>query len=264
VSESPSIADDLALVTERSGIPYPNPRPYTHITAAMVAWNEEARIEKLLAYLRPYFDKLAVGVQEGTDATAAIASEWADVLVFDEHRGYGDATFGPKLLPQVTTPWTLKVDCDEWPSEDLLESLSTATWFAESQGLNGIWVPFRSAVDGQEYTEQHSHLRLFQTRVGWPGSLHSRPMTEATTLWNVGYFRHDRTLDEMMQDYLRYWHVGRGHAGWEAHNSAMMYYACLGTARAKGWDYVRAFPWWPDVEAIAFVNEKPWLTAEGE
>ena len=69
----------------------------------------------------------------------------------------------------------------------------------------------------------------------------------------------DRTLDEMMRDYLRYWHAGRGNSGWEDHNRLMMYWACLGTAEKKGWDYVRSFEWWPQVEAISFTKETPWL-----
>jgi len=263
VSDAPSISPDLAIITEQSGIPVPNPTPYSTITVALVAWNEEARLEPLLIYLRPWFEKIAVGVQASTDRTAEIASEYADILVFDDHRGFGDATFGPRLLPQVRSEWTLKVDCDEIPSADLLDSLGSAIWRADQIGLDGFWIPFRSAVDGQEYEEQHSHLRLFRTRIGWPGTLHSRPMTQNTELWNVGYFRHDRTLDEMMQDYLRYWHVGRGHSSWEAHNAAMMFHACRGTAEAKGWDYVQSFSWWPEVESIAFTSEKPWLTAEG-
>lgn len=258
MSEHPSLADSLDLVTERSQIPVPNPGPYSHITVALVAWNEEARLERLLLHLRPYFEKIAIGVQKGTDRTAEIAAEYADILVYDDHRGYGDATFGPRLLPQVRAQWTFKVDCDEWPSVDLLETLSSATWFAESKGMDGVWVPFRSSVEGIEYDEQHAHLRLFQTRLGWPGTLHSRPMTSNTALWQTGYVRHDRSLDEMMQDYLRYWRVGRGNPGWDAHNALMMRSACHGTAVVKGWEFVQSFDWWPEVEAVAFTEEKPW------
>jgi hypothetical protein len=261
VSDNPPIADDLALVTERSGIPIPNPLPYSHITVALVAWNEEARLEPLLSHLRPYFECIAIGVQASSDRTGEIAAEWADVLVYDDHRGYGDATFGPRLLPQVRAKWTFKVDCDEWPSDDLLSSLSSATWYAEANGLDGVWVPFHSSVDGIEYEEQHSHLRLFETGLGWPGLLHSRPGTNNTCLWNVGHIRHDRSLDEMMQDYLRYWKAGHAQASWDEHNRLMMYWACIGTARVKGWDEIRAYPWWPEVEAIAFIDEKPWQVA---
>lgn len=235
------------------------PIPYSEITCAIVAWNEEARLPALLAHLRPYFNKLAVGVQKGTDRSAEIAAEWADILVYDDHHGFGDATFGPRLLPQVMTTWTFKVDCDEWPDEDLLDTLGQAVAYAEDHDYEGVWVPFHSAVEGQEYEEQHSHLRLFRTSLGWPAMLHSRPPAERSMLWNVGYVRHDRSLDEMMQDYLRYWHIGRGNDGWETHNRAMLAGACASSAAAKGWDFVQSFPWWPEVEAIAFADEKPWL-----
>lgn len=262
-SDQPSACDlSLTEIVDRSGIAYPAPRPYTHITAALVAWNEAPRIEALLKHLRPWFDTLAVAVQRSTDGTEDIAARHADTLVFDDHRGYGDATFGPKLLPQVRTRWTLKVDCDEWPDEELLGSLAHVTWYLDDRGLDGAWIPFHSAVEGLEYTEQHAHLRLFATKVGWPATLHSRPMTSDAIYWPHGHIRHDRSLDEVARDYLRYWHIGRGNAGWEAHNRVMMFEACRGTADALGWEFVQSFPWWPEIESIAFTETKPWLAAE--
>ncbi len=255
----PPAADPIEIITAKSGIPYPNTRPYEHIAVCLVAWNEERRLEPLLELLRPHFATIGVGVQKSTDRTLEIASKVADVLVTDEHRGYGDATFGPRLLPAIKTRWTFKLDCDEWPSEELLASLSSATWYAESKGFNGVWIPFRSSVEGIEYDEQHSHLRLFETRLGWPGLLHSRPGTDATAWWPLGHIRHDRSLDEMMQDYLRYYKVGLGNSGWDAHNRLMMKSACWGTAKVKGWEFVQSFGWWPEVEAAAFADEKPWL-----
>lgn len=255
----PPLAAPLSEITEASGIAHPNGIPYAHITAAMVAWNEEGRIGKLLDWLRPFFKTVAVGVQESDDTTFMVAREYGDIVVLDRHHGYGDATFGPRLLPLIKTPWTFKVDCDEWPDEDLLRSLSSATWYAEHHGLSGLWIPFRSWVDDIEYEEQHSHLRLFRTEAGWPAGLHSRPPIENTAVWQEGHIEHRRTLDEMMQDYLRYWSAGRGHRGWEDHNRLMMFHACRGTAERRGWDYVRTFSWWPEVEAIAFQEEQPWL-----
>lgn len=261
MSDSPPLADSIYRIIEQSGIPLPNATPYDHIAICMVAWNEEDRIEPLLEYVRPFFSTIGVVVQKSTDRTFEIAARYADVLATDEHRGFGDASFGPRLLNQIRTKWTLKVDCDEFPSQSLLESLSSATWYADKVGADGVWIPFRSSVEGIEYNEQHSHLRLFQTGLGWPALLHSRPMTNNTFLWTEGHIRHDRTLDEMMQDYLRYWRVGLGNAGWEAHNRLMMYHACKGTAEVKGWDQVMSYPWWPEVEAIAFSGDKPWLSS---
>lgn len=228
------------------------------VTATLVAWNEAPRLKPLLKHLRPFFDTIVVGVQQSEDATQAIAELYADKVVTDRHHGYGDATYGPLVLPLVETEWSFKVDCDEKPTVELLESLGDALAYADDRGLDALWIPFRSAVDGGEYNEQHAHMRLFRTRLGWPASLHSRPPTDNAELWDHGYIRHDRSLDEMMQDYLRYWSVGRGNPGWDEHNRLMMYWACTGTANIKGWEYVRSFPWFPQVEAIAFRQEKPW------
>ena len=256
--DNPTPADPLDEVVRASGISYPNGRPYSHISFCLVAWNEEERLGKLLELMSLTFASVLVSVQKSDDRTLEIARKWATFVSDDGVYGYGDATFGPKLLPHVETKWTFKLDADEWPSLDLLSSLSNATWFAEHHGYDGIWIPFRSSVEGIEYEEQHAHLRLFETRLGWPEQMHSRPKADRMMLWDVGHIRHDRSLDEMMQDYLRYWEAGSGNAGWEDHNRLMMYHACLGTAGAKGWSFVQSHPWWPKVEAIAFSEEKPW------
>jgi hypothetical protein len=253
---APSIDEVVAL----SQIPYPNRPPYTHIAFCVVAWNESGRLGRLLARVRPYFAHLIVGVQQSDDDTLLHAERWADDVVEDKHHGFGDATFGPKLLPRVAEPWVVKVDADEWPSDDLLDSLSNATWYAENVAhTRGVWLPFRSSVDGVEYEEQHAHLRLFHAAAGWPPLLHSRPPIEDGILWQTGHIRHDRTLDELVQDYLRYLEKGKGNAGWTAHNKMMIRSACEGTATVKGWDYVRAFPWWSQAQK-AFGLDKPWET----
>lgn len=248
----------LDEIVARSGITHPNAIPYMHITFALVAWNEAERLPALLEHVRPHFARVVVGVQKSDDDTLEIARTWADVVVEDLHHGFGDATFGPKVLPEVRTPWTLKLDADEWPSDDLLSSLSNATWYADHAARTaGVWIPFRSSVDGIEYNEQHAHLRLFHTKRGWPGVLHSRPPIEDGILWHTGHIRHDRTLDELVRDYLRYLEKSGTNAGWIAHNKMMIRSACHGTAQVKGWDYVMSFPWWNDAKKV-FGLDTPW------
>jgi hypothetical protein len=251
----------LAQIAKQGGPTYPNVTPYTHITATMVVWQDADRVRKLLEHIRPFFSMIRVCVQSSSDNTLEVARALADDVVTDEHLGYGDASYGPRVLSRVTSRWSLKLDADEWPTLPLLRSLSSATWMAEQDPntMDGVWIPFRSSVDGIEYEEQHGHLRLFQTWLGWPAKLHSRPMTSKTLYWHTGHIRHDRSLDEMMRDYLSYWSVGQGNQGWEAHNKLMMYHACTGTAAVKGWEYVKSFEWWPRVEAIAFKENQPWL-----
>jgi hypothetical protein len=244
-------------IMQMSGIPYPNPQPYTHITMACVVWQDRERMQKLLEYVRPYFAKLAIGVQRSTDGTLEMVQSIADVVVVDEHRGFGDATFGPNVLPKVKSEWTLKIDADEWPSEDLLNSLSHATWAAEHHGVDAIWIPFISSVDGRTWDQEHAHLRLFRTRFGWPGTLHSRPPIWEAILWRRGTFTHSRTLDEMVQDYLRYYEVGINSRQWREHNVMMMRANCEGIAETKGWPYIKGFAWWPQVLKIAFSGVDP-------
>jgi hypothetical protein len=138
----------------------------SQIAFACVVWRDPDRLRTLLTYVRPYFTKLYVAVQESDDGTLEVAQELADVVVTDEHRGYGDATFGPKLLPRVSEPWTFKVDVDELPSEDLLTSLPYAVRAAELANVHGVWVQFKSSIDGVYWNEQHAHLRLFRTHMG--------------------------------------------------------------------------------------------------
>ena len=227
------------------------------ITFACVVWNDAHRLKKLLEWVRPFFDTMVVGVQESKDDTLAVAREWADIVVTDEHRGFGDATFGPKILPEVRTTWTFKVDADEWPSEMLMVRLTELTWKAGTAGTKGVWIPFRSSVEGVEYDEQHTHLRLFHTSEGWPAKLHSRPPIEDGITATWGHIRHDRSLDEMMLDYLNYYRIGKGDEGWEKHNREMMWYATTGTAAKLGWPYVKKYGWWPDVQRIAFDGADP-------
>lgn len=259
--DSPDIVPALDEIVAASGIPFPNGYPYSHIAFALVAWNEggeNSRLDALLAHVRPYFSKIVVGVQQSDDDTLEIARRYADVVIEDIHHGYGDATFGPKLLPECRTPWTLKVDADEFPSNDLLESLSNATWWADHKAkTRGVWIPFHSSVEGREYTEQHAHLRLFHTSVGWPAALHSRPNIQDGVLWQTGYIRHDRTLDELVQDYLRYLGLSGTNQGWIAHNKLMIRSACEGTAEVKGWDFVMGHEWWPKAQKV-FGLDHPW------
>ena len=224
----------LDEVVAESLIDYPNGTPYSHITFTLVAWNEEKRLGALLERVRPVFEKLIVGVQKSTDSTLEIARKYADIVVEDEHHGFGDATYG-QLLKLAQTPWVLKLDADEWPSDDLLVSLSSATWTAQNMGADGVWIPFRSWIENKEWEEQHSHLRLFRPEKGWPALLHSRPPIENGILWHTGFIEHSRNLPEMLDDYLRYYEVGKGNAQWETHNKMMMRSAVLGTAEHRGW-----------------------------
>lgn len=253
------VADQSALA--KAGVPHPNVGPYTDCSAIMVAWNEEARMPALLELLKGWFTNLVVGVQESTDTTLEIAEALADrpgdQVLREPHLGFGDASMA-RIVAAARTPWVFDVALDEWPSQELLESLWSATAYADQVGAEGVWIPFKSLVDGVGAdNEQSGHLRLFRRSLGWPETLHSRPTAKIEMWWPIGRIDHVRSLDEMMQDYLRYFEAGRGNRGWEAHNLLMMHDACAGVAAVKSWVYVRQYEWWPKVRDLAFEGKEP-------
>lgn len=225
---------------------------YDDITFVGVAWNEEQRAYDVLHLARDWFTHTVVGVQESTDRTLDIALEIldrpTDKIIEHPHYGYGDRSM-PNLISNVTTKWAFVLAFDEMPDTELLESLGETKHAGKT---DAYWIPFTSYVEGIEYTEQHGHLRLFRQHLGWPITLHSRPKGKYEAMWPTGRIIHTRSLDEMMQDYLRYYEIGRGNPGWDNHNRLMMHDACTSVASVHGWDFVKHHEWWPLVESIAF------------
>lgn len=248
---------DISLpeATALTEISYPNPQPHPDVTLLIVAYNEERRIGELLGTLKPSFDHTVVCVQESSDATLDIVRSLmtrpTDTILLDAHWGHGDKSY-PRMVGAAMTRWCFVVSCDEMPDRVLLDSISTAIAVCESDLLHNeaIWVPFHSWIDDLEVSGDEGHLRIFRRSVGWPQTLHSRPMTNKGIYWPHGCIEHRRSLDEMMIDYLGYFEVGRGHIGWETHNRQMMNDACAFVAGVKGWDYVMSFPWWERISEI--------------
>ncbi len=261
MSEFRMVEATIPEIVAKTGVTHPNPYPYTDVSLLIVAWNEEERIGPLMQYLKPYFERFVVCVQDSTDDTLNIARSIAnrenDVVLTDRHHGHGDASF-PVMVDHTKTEWCFVVSCDEWPNEELLTSIWSAIAFAslDTATDQAVWFYFQSSIEGIEIPEQNAHLRLFRRNVGWPQTLHSRPMTDRGILWPYGLFHHDRSLDEFVLDYLRYYKVGQGHPMWDSHNLMMMSAACRAVANNYGWDYVTRYPWWPEVKDLAFSGEE--------
>ena len=223
-------------------------------TLVMVVCNEAHRLEALLQHVRPHFDHIVIGVQESTDSTREIVERYADVLVDDKRHGFGDASF-PLVQRRVETDWAFRVDADEWPTDELLEALPSVLEAASAH--DGVWIPFRSWVEGVEWEVPHSHMRLWRNRLQWPPKLHSRPATKQEFQCRTGYILHTKTLDEHVRGYLDYLAVSGDNQSWIHHNLVMIAAACRGSAGAKGWDFVRSHEWWPVVAERVFHGEDP-------
>jgi hypothetical protein len=238
----------------------PKGAPWTDVAFVGVYHDDAERVGKLLKFVRPWFTRIVVGIQTDdpdNDATLAVAREVADEVIVDSVHGIPEPTFG-KVLAKADRIWSFLVSADESPSTKLLGSFQKV--LDQHPRNDGFWIRFLSSIDGIDYpSEQDNHLRLFLTRLSWPTTMHSRPpATNAAFLGpEFGHIRHDRSLDEMMVDYLRYYEMGKTNKGWTAHNKLMMQEACSATAKAKGWEYVKGFEWWPSVRDIAFEGTDP-------
>lgn len=242
--------------------------PWRDITFGGVYWNCEARLERLLRSMRPWFERIVVCVQESPDGTAAVAERYADLVIRDRHWGHCEPSMAT-LLAKVETPWVFIVSDDEMPSEGLLHSFQDLADTLIARRANGAWFHFRSTIDGFDFTsEQHEHLRLFEPSLGWPKTLHSRPMIGTTIPWRPSpeaYISHDRSLDEMVRDYLRYEAIaerdGAG-ASLRAHNQMMIRDACLAIAERRSPAYVAGHPWWPEAVRVAFGGHDPFARTQ--
>lgn len=245
--------EELSLRLE---VPYPNPWPYTDVTAGMVLWNEADRLPRLLEALQPAFEHITIVVQDSTDETLAIARDAerdGDQVITDKHRGTGDASM-PKLLSHIDTDWSFILAGDELPEPELLTGLWTAGRWADEKKVDGLWVDFLSTIDDVPAAVESAHLRMFHTELPWPNTMHSRVLPKRDGYWPHGRIHHDRSLDEMIIDYLRYLDASGTDSGWLKHNKMMIREACSGVAAVKGWSYVESFPWWPEVKYRVFTS----------
>lgn len=248
-----TVTETIPEIVAMTEVTHPNVPPLD-ISFMGVAWNEEERAPALLQMAQQWFSDVVVGVQKSTDGTLDIARQYANTVVEHPHFGFAEPSF-QDLMQRCRHRWVFCVSFDEMPDTELLESLSSAVAYAEMHSRDGVLIPFASAIDGVEYSEQHEHLRLFRRHLRWPATMHSEPEARKRLHWPFGHIRHDRSLDEMMVDYLRYYRLGRGDAGWEKHNRMMLHDACEAVAAVKGVGYVQSFDWWPEVRKIAFSEE---------
>ena len=233
---------------------------WTDVTFCGVYWNDPVRVSALLHAVRPWFSNLVVGVQTDdpeNDATLAACRARADVVVTEPVAGHCEPTIN-KVLANVPTDWAFLVSADEEPSLNLLNAFQRILDHAAETKTDGYWIRMISSIEDIPYpSESDNHLRVFRKELGWPNTLHSRPPAKREFFWDPeDVLYHKRSLDEMMQDYLRYFRIGRGNPGWDAHNRLMMHDACEATARHYGWAFVSGFPWWPEVRDIAFGGQE--------
>jgi hypothetical protein len=228
-----------------------------NVSAVSVLWNEAARVEGLLTQLTAHFPEVVVVVQKSSDRTLLLAERvlrgHQDIVVEDEWRGAGDFSM-PLALSHVRNEWAFVVSGDEIPSDDLLASIPDAVAQMERDRNDGAFIECQERIEGVPYVEHGRHVRLFRTSTGWEARLHSAATHENVIRWPIGHIQHDRSLNEVFEDYLRYIRIAE-----EAEDGNLVnlnintiYRAANLVADAKGWKYVHAQPAWPEVERRVF------------
>jgi hypothetical protein len=240
--------------------------PWKDVTFAGAYWNCGPRLEKLLKFVRPWFKTIIAVVQESPDNTLEVARKYADVVIEEPWMGRGDPSIHT-AVEKVKTKWVFVISDDEMPTTELLHSFQDLVDELKAKGREGAWLHFASTIDGIDFTrEQDQHLRFFAPHVGWPSTQHARPMTDNTIQWRPagGQIHHDRSLDEMITDYLRRYELGRRDAtpDQQAHNQRMMRSAVEAVSRTKGEEYVTGFEWYPEVVRVAYGGNDPFPQPE--
>lgn len=231
--------------------------PYRNVTAVSILWNESDRVAPLVSTLGTWFESVVIVVQKSDDDTLIqcqrILNSPTHHVVEDEWRGAGDFSM-PLALDRVITPWVIVISGDEFPDIELLRSLPDATAALESDGLDGAFINFTETIDGIPYTEHGRHVRLFRPEGGWEARLHSAASHENVGIWPIGVIHHERSLTEVIDDYLGYLTIAEkdGDANLINVNRATIIRACETVASVRGWEHVRSLPDWPLVERRVF------------
>lgn len=93
------------------------------LTAIVLSFNEEIHIARCISQLKNWVDRIVVVDSYSTDRTVEIArSMGADVLQ-NRWKNYADQFQWAMDHANITTEWTMRIDCDEWLEEGLIETI---------------------------------------------------------------------------------------------------------------------------------------------
>ncbi len=141
------------------------------ISAAIVAFNEEDKIERTLVSLQEVSDEILVVDSLSTDATRQICLRYTDRIFDRPWEGYRRQK--QFATDQATYDWVLSLDSDEMLSSQLRQEI--IEWkMNEDRACNGYYLPRKTFFMGRwvEHTTWYPdwQLRLFRRSRGrWEG-----------------------------------------------------------------------------------------------
>ncbi|MGB5279065.1 MAG: glycosyltransferase family 2 protein [Gammaproteobacteria bacterium] len=147
-----------------------------NISACIIAFNEEKKIEDCLKSLLPVADEIVVVDSLSTDKTVEIAEKYTDKIIHQKFLGHIEQK--NLAVDKASNDWIISLDCDERLSETLQQSilavkdtLDTADAYCMSRKtfyvyrwLNHCWYPdiktrlFNKNTSRWGGTNPHDHI----------------------------------------------------------------------------------------------------------
>ncbi len=180
------------------------------ISVCIIAKNEEARIERCLASIKPYDFEIVVVDTGSTDRTKEIAVKYTD-NIFDFEWIDDFSAARNFSLRMATNNWIFMLDCDEWVKElDLEELHYFRKHLSDSVGSvsreNLVTTNGQAVLNNTDYTERFFNKKLYR----YTGRIHEQltPIRAKefpnyllkTTILHTGY---DMTSQERTAKYER-------------------------------------------------------------
>lgn len=128
------------------------------ISAFLIAHNEEDVIETCLKSLKGNVDEIIV-IHDGpcSDKSMVIAGKYADkVIESKEWKGIGESHY-IQAFHECSYPWILRIDPDEYLSEELANHLHELTSNENISAYNFIW----QIWDGENYISKNWPYKIF-------------------------------------------------------------------------------------------------------
>lgn len=181
------------------------------LTVIILTYNESIHIERCINSVRSIASHVIVVDSESTDDTRQIAKSLGADVYINPWPGNQAAQFNWALdNTDISTEWILRLDADEYPTEDLIIELNNRLPSLEGD-VSAVMLPLKNMWMGHPLKyggAEISILRLFRTGLG---RYESRMMDEHIEIsrGQIIYFKHPFVDDNLNN--INWWtnkHVG--------------------------------------------------------
>ena len=113
------------------------------LTVVMVVYNEEKLLPRALESVARLNVNVVIFDSYSTDNTIEIAKSFGCSVVQDEWETWTVKVDSAINSDQITTPWVMRIDADEFLTDELVSELTEGVLSGLSQSVVGLWTPRR-------------------------------------------------------------------------------------------------------------------------